>query len=198
MSIDAVALLLIPALPAPRTEFGAEHLVEHRGDASLLHTFASFYGVPPDERALALRRLLGPALDAHHDPRGVLFFPDVCEPRGASYDAIVQEVSGAGEWSPIVAADHVPLRIASAAAGTHDALLAQMVSIMGRDAAMSLDMMARVNILALTAAGENEALADEYRQTMAQVTALLGVAFANAFDASVRREVERQLSAARR
>src|SRR6188474_379904 len=108
MGIDAVALLRISGLGAPRTPLGTEHYVEHRGDATLLHTMNRFEGAAPDEHALALRELLGAALDAHDDPRGILFFPDVCEPKGADYEAIASAVARAGVWAPKVGADHVP------------------------------------------------------------------------------------------
>src|SRR5689334_16015608 len=109
MGIDAVALLRIARLPAPKTSFGAEYLVQHRGDASLLHTFVGFEGTALDEHALNVRRILGDALDAHDDPRGLLIFPDVAEPRGRSYDAIVAELGG--PFTPVVGLDHVADRL---------------------------------------------------------------------------------------
>jgi hypothetical protein len=89
MSIDAVAVLRIADLAEPVTSFGTTYPVEHRGDASLVSLFRRFDRADLDEHALALRSLLGPALDAHADPRGILFFPDLIDPQGTSYDAIV-------------------------------------------------------------------------------------------------------------
>ena len=67
VSIDAVALLRIANLRAPRTALGAELFV-----------------------GLSLRRLLGTERDAHDDPRGVLFFPDVGAEFAAAFDASVR------------------------------------------------------------------------------------------------------------
>lgn len=114
MGIDAVALLRIENLASPPGALGGGHPVQHRGNAS--------------------RRVLGSALDAHADPRGMLFFPSICEPRANSYDAIVREVESAGVWAPNVALDHVPARFTAAPSVSHEALVARMVERLGRDA----------------------------------------------------------------
>ena len=122
MGIDAIAVLRIPRLAAPSTGFGTQYLVQHRGDCSLLHTMERFDGSRLDEHVLTVRRVLGDALDAHDDPRGVFVFPDVCEPKGTDYSSIIRELEGAGGFGPMVAADHLPLRIANAAPGSYDEL----------------------------------------------------------------------------
>jgi hypothetical protein len=108
MSIDAMAVLKIPKLPAPKTEWGGSYLVYHRGDCSLLYTMAHFHGSAPEELALLVRQILGDGLDAHADARGIFFYPDVCEPLGDTYERIVAELQSAGVWAPKVAADFVP------------------------------------------------------------------------------------------
>jgi hypothetical protein len=108
MSIDAMAVLKIPKLPAPKTEWGGTYLVYHRRDCSLLYTMAHFHGSAPEELALLVRQILGDRLDAHADARGIFFYPDVCEPLGESYEGILAELQSAGVWAPKVAADFVP------------------------------------------------------------------------------------------
>ena len=186
LSIDAVALLRIRKLAAPPSAFGVVRSVEHRGNASLFNTFNRFDGTAPDEHALALRRVLGSLLDAHDDPRGILFFPDVCEPGAKSYDAIVREVESAGVWAPNVALDHVPARYTAASANTHEALVAQMVEKLGRDAATQLDMMAMVNLLVIEASGGRADAVEDYRATLAELTRGMGSEFARVYEQSLR------------
>jgi hypothetical protein len=186
VSIDAVALLRIRKLAPPQDAFGGEHTVQHRGNASLVNTFNRFDGTAPDEHALALRRVLGSLLDAHDDSRGILFFPDVCEPRAKSYDAIVHEVGGAGVWAPNVALDHVPARYTAAPANSHEALVAQMVEKLGRDAATQLDMMAMVNLLVIEATGGRADAVEDYRATLVELTRGMGSDFARIYEQSLR------------
>ena len=186
LSTDAVALLRIRKLSPSPTAFGAERSVDQRGNASLFYTFNRFHGTAPDEHGLALRRVLGSLLDAHDDPRGILFFPDTCEPRAKSYDAVVREVEGAGVWAPNVSIDHVPARYTAAPADSHEALVARMVEKLGRDAATQLDMMAMVNLLVLDASGgRTEAVAD-YRAIVAELTRSMGSEFARVYEQSLR------------
>jgi hypothetical protein len=108
MGIDAVALLRV----RPR-ETLRERLVAARGapptlapldDGSVLWSTHVRFGTASRDQ-LALRAMLthlcgdDPA-PIHDDPRGVLFFPDVAEPRARSYDGVVAEVEGAGVWIP--------------------------------------------------------------------------------------------------
>jgi hypothetical protein len=134
MSIDAMAVLKIPKLKAPPTQWGTTYLVYHRGDCSLLYTMAHFHGAAPEELALLVRQILGDALDAHADPRGVFLYPDVCEPRSDGYDAIIAELESAGVWAPKVAADHVPDPIAVEA--HHERSAAQHEAIQQRVAVL--------------------------------------------------------------
>ncbi len=195
MGIDAVALLRIPNLPAPKTDFGAEHFVQHRGDATLLHTFARFEGAAPDEHALALRRLLGTALDAHDDPRGILFFPDAGEPDGEDYETIVRQVGDGGVWAPKVEADHVPARYTSAAPDSHEGLVARMIAVMGRDAATQLDLLAQVHLqLIELTEGRADAVAG-YREQMDQLTRAMGAEVAGVYEKSLREKIAREQAA---
>jgi hypothetical protein len=131
--IDAVAVLRIANLPAPQTDVGP-HPVEHRGDATLINLMARFDGGDPDEHALALRKLVGPALDAHDDPRGILLFRDVKYPRATTYGAIVSElsVSGSGVWAPKVEADYIPVRFKGRPRQPHDALVGELIAASSR------------------------------------------------------------------
>jgi hypothetical protein len=190
MSIDAVALLGIPKLVAPRSALGAEYLVQHRGKASLLHTFNRFHGAAPDEHALALRQLLGPALDAHDDSRGILVFPDVCEPKGKSYEAIVRELEGAGVWAPKVDLDHAPARYTDAATDSHEGLVAKMLKKLGRNQATQLDMMAQVHLLLIDSTNGRADAVKDYQATLTKITAALGDEFARSYERSLRSKLD--------
>jgi hypothetical protein len=196
MSIDAVALLRIAKLAAPTTPAGGQHVIRHRGNASLLHTFDRFDPEHADEHALALRKLLGPALDAHDDPRGVLFFPDVAEPRAKSYEKLVKELGGAGVWAPLVALDHVPLRYANAAEHTHDKLVARIAQVMGQDAALQLDMLAQVQLLVLESTGGRADAAAEYQAQIAILKSAVGAELTKLYEASLRKNLAQVLAAA--
>ena len=99
MSLAAFALLRLPE-PAVAAHTRAIALA----DAVLLETGASF-AAEPAELSVGLRRLLGEALDAHDDPRGVYFLPAAAvEPaRGAgSYAAVIEAIGEAGMWVALV------------------------------------------------------------------------------------------------
>lgn len=194
MGTDAVALLRIRKLAAPPSRFG-KHLVQHRGDASLFHTFVRF-GTPPDELALALRQTLGALLDAHDDPRGVLFFPDVAEPKRRSYGALVAELGEAGIWAAMVGADHVPERYAAAEPNSHAELVGRLIEKLGRDEGSALDLVAQVSVGVLEADGTRADMRAELEASLAKVSAALGEPFAERYAASVRREVGVQRAAA--
>ena len=191
MSIDACALLRIKKLLQPKTPLGVELPVAHWGDASVVSLLTSFRGQEPDEHALALRKLLGAALDRHDDPRGILFFPDVCEFRGKSYEAIVAEVEGAGVWAPNVRLDHVPARYVNAAPGTHGELVGRMIEHMGRDAALEFDMLAQTYAL-LRVAGVPDAEEVEHLDTLAHA---IDFDFAAEYAKSVERKVREEADA---
>jgi hypothetical protein len=192
MSIDAMALLRIKKLELPRASRGFALGVAHRGDASVVSTFVRYDATAGDELALALRQRLGDALDAHDDPRGILLFPDVCEFRGRSYDAIVREVEAAGCWAPNVRADHVPVRYASAAGG-HDALVGEMIKKMGRDAATQFDLMAQVNqnLIVTRATPDAAETARAHLETLARS---MGAPFVERYSKSVEEKVRRDVA----
>jgi hypothetical protein len=185
VGIDAVALLRIARLKAPRTRFGAELPVQHRKDATLLHTLDRFDGVGADERAWSLRQLLGPELDRHDDPRGILVFPDLCEPKARSYEALVAEIADAGVWAPRVSADHVPARFNAAEPGSHDALVADMIKKLGHDTATQLDLMAQVQLMVRHSTGGRADAVEGYAEAIAQVTAAMGKPFSERYERSL-------------
>ncbi|HVH47641.1 MAG TPA: hypothetical protein VM925_35140 [Labilithrix sp.] len=186
MGIDAVALLRIPNLVPPRTSFGIDFHVEHRADCSLLYTMDRFDGTAADEHAMQLRGVLGDTLDEHTDERGILFFPDVCEPRGASYEAIVAELRGAGVWAPKVSVDHVPSRFTAATPGSHESVVAELITAVGRDTALEIDSNAEMNFLVMQAdPGRADAVAD-YAAQINRLREALGEAFVTRYEASLR------------
>jgi hypothetical protein len=195
VGIDAVALLRIAKLKAPRTELGAKLLVQHRLDATLLHTFQRFDGVAADEHALSLRQLLGAELDRHDDPRGILIFPDICEPKARSYEALVAEIADAGVWAPSVGADHVPARFSAAEPDSHDALVANLIKKLGRDAAAQLDMMAQVYLMLRGSTGDRAEAVEGYAEALAQVTAAMGQGFAERYERSLGKKVDATVAA---
>jgi len=186
MGIDAVALLRIANLAAPQTAFGIKYLIIQRGDASLLHTMVRFDSLAPDEHALGLRKLLGAELDRHQDERGILFFPDVAEPRGKSYEGIVREMAEVACWAPIVAADHIPLRFANPAAGSHDALVAELIGVMGYDAAVQFDMMGQVQVILEQIDHQGDETDASYQAELDTVERALGKSFLDRYKTSLR------------
>jgi hypothetical protein len=198
MSIDLVAILRIANMPAPRSPFGERGRVEHRADATLYHTFARFSGCDPDEHALHLRRVLGDALDAHDDARGIMCFPDVCEPRAGTYAALVDEVWSAGVWAPIVAFDYIPLRYAAARPGTHEALVAKLIGVMGRDEAISFDGASYFALAQTLRPGADDSYIAAYRDHLDRVVSALGAEFAERYEVSLRDGLEREEEAANR
>jgi hypothetical protein len=182
MSVDALALLKIRGLVIPSDIPGAGLPVAHHGDASVISTFINVDSLAPDEFALTLRNLLGPLLDAHDDPRGILIFPDLSPFRGKSYRAIVKQVEAAGFWAPKVDADHVPARYTQAQSGTHDELVARMIEQMGRAAALDYDLVAQVHAISeLTGTPSEEGAA--HGKTLADA---LGAEFAARYAESLR------------
>ena len=190
MSIDAVAVLRIANLPLPLTAVGP-HPVEHRGDATLIDMMVRFDSADPDEHSLSLRRLVGPALDSHTDPRGILFFPDVRYPKAMAYEAIVSELSAdGGVWAPKVEADYVPARYRSSPRQPHDVLVGEMIAVLGRDAALELDTFAQVNKLMLVSSPDRRDAREEYRAKLDAMTRSMGADFAQRYDASLEAHIE--------
>jgi len=190
MSIDAVAVLRIPNLPPPLTSVGP-HPVEHRGDATLIDLMVRFDSADPDEHSLSLRRLVGPALDSHTDPRGILFFRDVKYPKAMAYDAIVSELSAdGGVWAPKVEADYVPVRYRGSPRQPHDVLVGEMIAVLGRDRALELDMLSQVNKLMLVSSPDRRDAMQEYRTKLDTMTNSMGADFAQRYEASLEALIE--------
>lgn len=178
MSIDAVALLRITQLPPPQTAWGTEHPVEHRGDATLINLMIRWEGAAPDELALSLRQLMGNALDAHDDPRGILFFADVWEPKGTSYDEIVARVGQDGAWAPMVGTDHIPQRYRTAAPDSRDGIVGRLIETLGRDPALEMAFAAEIAAYGHVARPNDEAAAARLAEALAPIAAALGDAAA--------------------
>ncbi len=111
MDADAIALLrpldfaaLAPYLDLDEDSEESDGLYAEVLDdgAVLVHTFqpfATFAANPLEGRAWLSQ--FGSALgQVHQDPRGVLFFPETCDPSGEGYDAVLGEVEPSGVWIP--------------------------------------------------------------------------------------------------
>ncbi len=193
MSVDALAVLNIEKLVAPRDEGSGIALpVIHQGDASIVSTWTRFDALTPDEFSLALRRLFGSALDAHDDPRGILFFPDVCEYRAPKYRSIVEELEPSGFWAPMVALDHVPVRYTHAAPGSHDALVGAMIERMGRDDALRLDLMLQSTAMAGLVSPD---VARGFAEELAELERAMGADFGARYAASAREKARAEKAA---
>ncbi len=127
MSIDALALLKGHDLPLP------SGLVLRTLDDGVLVTTHLRFGGDLEELGLALRQLVGDALDQHDDARGVFVIPDVAEPKAQSYDAMIEEIGEAGEWAPIVSAGQVPASLADAPDGSLANVMGQVMGALGGD-----------------------------------------------------------------
>lgn len=85
----------------------AEHvdapLVDVLDDGSVLYRTLMSYVPMTFDGLIARAWLTGFGDDlplVHHDPRGVLFYPDVLRVRSRTYDDVVREVGYAGVWVP--------------------------------------------------------------------------------------------------
>ncbi len=96
MAMDAIAVL---RATSPEIE-GSPYIVRLLDDGVLVATGARFDS-PPSAIGVALRLLLGEALDLHQDPRGVFVYPDVVEAQGRTYDAVLDEMGEGGFWCPM-------------------------------------------------------------------------------------------------
>lgn len=96
--MDAIAVLRLSRNVLP--EHVPPAMVTDLEDGILLATGVGF-DAEPDEIAVALRRMLGSALDVHEDARGVFVFPDVVEPEARKYDDVIAEMGEGGMWCPI-------------------------------------------------------------------------------------------------
>lgn len=70
--------------------------------AVLVHTFQPYavFAAHPNEGRSWLGQF-GPVLPfVHDDPRGLLFFPESCDPSASTYDEVVREIGDRGTWVP--------------------------------------------------------------------------------------------------
>jgi hypothetical protein len=121
MGITAIALLKLPGLVAKQP-------IDRLDDAVLLHTGEDF-GDEPLTLSLAVRALVGDSIDAHVDPRGIFFIPDVVQPKARSYDGVIEEIGEGGVWGPLHAPELAGLTFGGGAAGL-EALLGGMLQQM--------------------------------------------------------------------
>ena len=109
---DAVALFrpVRPEALAPFLDLDEESetsnglYAEALDDGSfLVFTFQPFEAFEADPAvAYAWLAQFGEALsEVHHDPRGLLFFPDDVEPEATTYDGVVAEVAEDALWIPL-------------------------------------------------------------------------------------------------
>jgi hypothetical protein len=114
MSVDAVALFRPKQLSALRPYLDLDEdseesnglYAEALDDGSVLvHTFQAYaaFAASPIEGRAWLSQFGADLPLVHDDARGLLFFPDVCEPSGRTYEAVVEEVASAGIWIPAAA-----------------------------------------------------------------------------------------------
>jgi hypothetical protein len=110
MGIDAVLLLRVKSRELFRDCFERLGLpascLDPLDDGAVLLATMEPFGADRAAATLELRtflaRAFGTALqEVHDDPRGVLAFPDACEPRARSYDGVAAEIAGAGVWLPL-------------------------------------------------------------------------------------------------
>jgi hypothetical protein len=109
MSADAVAVFrprsfekLRPFLDLDEESDESEGLYAELLDdgAVLVHTFQPFelFEQNPSAAREWLEQFGDVLPDVHDDARGLLFFPDSCEPEGTTYDAVAAEVADEGVW----------------------------------------------------------------------------------------------------
>jgi hypothetical protein len=143
MGIDAVVLLHVKSKKPFREGFErlglpASCLDPLDDDAVLLSTLEPF-GADRAATTFELRTLLartfGTTLEEiHDDPRGVLAFPDVCEPSARTYEGVAAEVGGAGVWLPLEPPSHAEmLERMTAMLSDVDALVAPPAGAEGKD-----------------------------------------------------------------
>ncbi len=107
MGIDAVFLLQVKSKPAFRDAFARMGLpdacLDPLDDGTVLLSTMQAYGSAFELRTMLAHAFGGALEEMHDDARGVLAFPDVCEPKARSYEAIVAEIGAAGVWLPLEA-----------------------------------------------------------------------------------------------
>jgi hypothetical protein len=112
MGITAIALLRVEPPAGLSKQAGRITRLE---DAILLHTRVDF-STEPAALSRIVREQVGEALDAHSDPRGIFFIPDVAAPKARTYDGVIAEVGEGGEWGPTRVAES-PFAAAMGAGG---------------------------------------------------------------------------------
>ena len=104
MGIDAVAVIKPPPPSRLRSVLDPDRdsVVVLDDDTLLISTFIRLEACRNDlDEARGWLSGYGVRLlEGHDDPRGVLFFPDVAEPRGRTYDEVVAQVEDGGVWVP--------------------------------------------------------------------------------------------------
>ena len=116
MSADAVALFrpkdpakLRPFLDLDDESEESEGLYAEALDdgGMLVFTFQPFevFEQNPTELRAWLAQFGDALPDVHDDPRGLLVFPDTCEPEATTYDAVVTEVGDEGVWIAVTEDD---------------------------------------------------------------------------------------------
>lgn len=117
MTIDAIALIRIPAetlVASFEVLESSSRSLRVRGasgrtfelrplEDAVLFTSGLPYSADPLELAIRLVTDVGDALAAHHDPRGVFFFPSVAAPRSTTYEELIEEVGEGGGFVRIPA-----------------------------------------------------------------------------------------------
>jgi hypothetical protein len=115
MSIDAVAVFrpkvlakLLPYLDLDDDSDESKGLYAEKleDNSFLVHTFQSYEGFRDDPKMarMWLAQFGNDLSDVHDDQRGILFFPDVLEPDGTTYEAVLEEIGDHGLWAPKQAA----------------------------------------------------------------------------------------------
>ena len=104
MSVDGI-MVVRPKSPAHMRDVLDPDVTHARvlpDGTVLVSTFARFAGLEADpEEGIAILSAYGAGLLlAHDEPRGFFFYPDVCDPRAQSYEALIAEVGAAGVWVP--------------------------------------------------------------------------------------------------
>jgi hypothetical protein len=105
MGIDAVLLLRVNSKAAFAERFARMGLpdacLDPLDDGSVLLSVMQAFGSAFELRVVLAHAFAGALEEIHDDPRGLLAFPDVCEPRARTYEGIVAEVGAAGVWLPL-------------------------------------------------------------------------------------------------
>ena len=98
-------------------------------------------------------------------------------------------------WAPKVAADYVPARYRGTLRQPHDELVGELIAVVGRDAALELDMRAQVNKALLVSAPDRLDAVETYRSTRDAVISAMGTEFTARYEASLQSQVDAMLAA---